>query len=662
MKGTIFNLLITVSLLTVIGCGGGGGDSGPQFTLNKTELIWDVNYYDVQAPSIVVNGSATGIDKTVYLTANSSSSSFIDSMEVVINSNSSGSITIHPKPPSVIGIGAYTGQVTISLCYDSACRQHVSGSPQTLQASYTVKPEIRLTKNSLDMYSTQGSSSENVYDIDLLAEGVDWSIENIPEWLTVTPLSGNGDTLLNVSANNGGVDFGLLEAELSFISQSNTGVSTLLNINNYIEPRKLFTQQPVLAFSELSGNPANVQVLNVATNSEASHQWTIVSKSDWIRVDIMSGFTGQSINVDIMPDNLLNNGQYVGEIVFYSEELESEYTIQIGYYKNSTINDNFFEYELPDELIMGYNPLRAEMLLVNGNKLQAINIYTYTVIEEYVLPENFTPESLFVSNDAKNVYLSEVVGGSGDKLFRLSLDNGEFIALTMNEDYNSKPQYGSALFVKGKSFFVIRNEDSLYSQFDDFVIYGPDSDQELARIPSVSEYSGAIKSVAGSNYFYSSTWETNKPLVRYAIDYNSTANKLFSNSNASYSSGNDQFSLSKTTDYIALPSSYPSTNASLLKSDESGITNYSEVSTDLYYSLDTALFDENNNLLMINDSDYPYVQRRSQQGELLEVWDFSLSYHNYIDAEVSLDNKYLIVRSSVSVLNGNATVLSFIEI
>jgi len=47
-------------------------------------------------------------------------------------------VTIQFKSPSSLGAGAYTDSVVIEGCYDQACTQQVTGSPQTIQVQYTV--------------------------------------------------------------------------------------------------------------------------------------------------------------------------------------------------------------------------------------------------------------------------------------------------------------------------------------------------------------------------------------------------------------------------------------------------------------------------------------------------------------------------------------------
>jgi outer membrane protein assembly factor BamB len=54
--------------------------------------------------------------------------------------DTTGDYTIQFESPASLGIGTYQDTVTIKGCYDSACSQQVSNSPQTISVTYTVTP------------------------------------------------------------------------------------------------------------------------------------------------------------------------------------------------------------------------------------------------------------------------------------------------------------------------------------------------------------------------------------------------------------------------------------------------------------------------------------------------------------------------------------------
>jgi hypothetical protein len=51
-----------------------------------------------------------------------------------------GDYTVNFKSPTSLGVGTYQDTVTVEACYDSACSQEVSSSPQTISVTYTVTP------------------------------------------------------------------------------------------------------------------------------------------------------------------------------------------------------------------------------------------------------------------------------------------------------------------------------------------------------------------------------------------------------------------------------------------------------------------------------------------------------------------------------------------
>lgn len=56
----------------------------------------------------------------------------------VTQADTTGDFTIQFESPASLGVGTYQDTVTIEGCYDSACTQQVSNSPQTLSVTYTV--------------------------------------------------------------------------------------------------------------------------------------------------------------------------------------------------------------------------------------------------------------------------------------------------------------------------------------------------------------------------------------------------------------------------------------------------------------------------------------------------------------------------------------------
>jgi outer membrane protein assembly factor BamB len=139
---------MTVALL-MAGCGGGGGSSSagsstvtppnPAATLvlSSTTLAASATVAQAAPTSgfgVEIESAATS---TQFYIKGSYTKHGIASVAAV---GTSGDYTIQFESPASLGVGTYQDTITMEACYDSACSQQVSGSPQTLSVTYTVTP------------------------------------------------------------------------------------------------------------------------------------------------------------------------------------------------------------------------------------------------------------------------------------------------------------------------------------------------------------------------------------------------------------------------------------------------------------------------------------------------------------------------------------------
>jgi outer membrane protein assembly factor BamB len=133
-------LALLAASLTLASCGGGGGssDGNPPATLELS-----TSNISVSAPA---NGTAPV--GTIQVSVDSTSkgdfyvqAKYSDNGISSLGSSSGGTavdILINFKNPASLGQGTYSDQVVISVCYDQACTQQISGSPATVNVSYQV--------------------------------------------------------------------------------------------------------------------------------------------------------------------------------------------------------------------------------------------------------------------------------------------------------------------------------------------------------------------------------------------------------------------------------------------------------------------------------------------------------------------------------------------
>jgi outer membrane protein assembly factor BamB len=131
----------------IAGCGGGGGDSAgnggsstvtpPNPTASLSISTPTLDVFASLAQPAPTAGFAVGI-----VNASTSTNFYIKGSYshhgIASITSAAGSYTIQFEPPTTLGIGTYQDTVTVEGCYDSACTQQVSNSPQTISVTYTV--------------------------------------------------------------------------------------------------------------------------------------------------------------------------------------------------------------------------------------------------------------------------------------------------------------------------------------------------------------------------------------------------------------------------------------------------------------------------------------------------------------------------------------------
>ena len=147
-------------LLTISGCGGGGGTSPrpptPAVTLSASTVAATYVAGTSQALSIVATptGSVAG---TLY--AKVADSNGVLQPTVTLTPGTGSSYTVGIATSTSLAAGHYTGTFALSLCYDSGCGQPVAGTPALVAFDFTVVAAYTLTPSNLSESFTAGSAS-----------------------------------------------------------------------------------------------------------------------------------------------------------------------------------------------------------------------------------------------------------------------------------------------------------------------------------------------------------------------------------------------------------------------------------------------------------------------------------------------------------------------
>jgi hypothetical protein len=227
--------ILATAALAMSGCGGGGGGgnnpppggSPPRpgdVSMSVSPLHISVSATVAQpAPSanfqVSVNGLTVG--QQVYL-AGKYSKHGIASL-----SDSSGSspvtVTIQFDAPATLSAGVYSDTVELMGCYDQACTQQITNSPQTVQVQYTVSGSI-VTVTSLNPSNTVATGPGFV----LTVTGTNFTPRSVVMW-SGSALSTTYVSATRLTAQVAATDIAAAGTAAISVSDPVNGASNALN-------------------------------------------------------------------------------------------------------------------------------------------------------------------------------------------------------------------------------------------------------------------------------------------------------------------------------------------------------------------------------------------------------------------------------------------------
>jgi uncharacterized protein (TIGR03437 family) len=226
-----------------------------------------------------------------------------------------------------LAMGVYRGQITVTS-------NNAFNSPQVVAVTLTVKsptPTIALSPSVLAFQSDQGASpaaqtvsitNSDTGDLAWEAEATTGSGGN---WLSVSPVSGNAPSTLNVRASSAGLPAGVYTGTITITSYA----AEITNSPQTV--RVTFTVSSAtpaigVAISSLSfatdagGNPP-AQSFTVSNAGTGSLSWTAsvstASGGNWLAITPASGASGTSVQVTVI-SAALAVGAYSGTITITS--------------------------------------------------------------------------------------------------------------------------------------------------------------------------------------------------------------------------------------------------------------------------------------------------------------------------------------------------------
>jgi hypothetical protein len=192
-----FALLLTVTLAACSsggGSGGGGGGSAPSgaVSIPTNTLSFFANVSNGETPVQILTGTINNPDSDVFLFVDLGYSNIFQSWNYT-TSGSQANLLLTPTSPQQIGAGVHTGQIEVRVCRDANCTSQYSGSPKTVNVTYTVTgTDFSLSANEINLKYVFGSALPDVQEIVATAAGpwvyYGWSDPNFPrssDWINL---------------------------------------------------------------------------------------------------------------------------------------------------------------------------------------------------------------------------------------------------------------------------------------------------------------------------------------------------------------------------------------------------------------------------------------------------------------------------------------------
>ncbi len=150
----------------------------------------------------------------------------------------------------------------------------------------------------------------------------DWTIPttNVPAWLQVSPMTGEGDETLVVSIDDSGLENGDYSGQFQVVLPEAVNSPVTVTVNLTVRKPRLSVEPSFLNFiAELNGPPPQGIVLSLSNSgSDADLSWNCSENIPWLGITSQSGTTPDEITVTIDNTGLVE-GIYRGVLTFSAQ-------------------------------------------------------------------------------------------------------------------------------------------------------------------------------------------------------------------------------------------------------------------------------------------------------------------------------------------------------
>jgi hypothetical protein len=335
---------------------------------------------------------------------------------------------------STLGVGTYTGKVTLENVGFTAQRFTIDVTARVSAPSFTVTTPVVLIggADGLDPAPQPFSAA-----LDTGANTHPWTLtlsdSQTLGWLTASAVGGTAS-----GQQNANVSLGFDRSKVTAGTYTGTArfdavvkgvtVSASVPVTLKLESQRLFPEYEGVALSSFPSRNTLTRSIKVTSSSgRAGVPWTAVSDQPWLSVT-PSGVTGDTLTLTANSASVAKNLQHVAVVTLTSTDpaIERGEHVRVGLWVGSTDPTNVLSDPIPlSSASLAVNPVEPLAYSARwGNAIYVFNVYTGALVDTFSAAGLDSAGAVGVSGDGRLLFAGD--SGSG-RTFVLDAVTGAFV-------------------------------------------------------------------------------------------------------------------------------------------------------------------------------------------------------------------------------------------
>ncbi|MTV41758.1 BACON domain-containing protein [Duganella radicis] len=331
MKHILSSLALAAALAACGGGGGNGGGGAPEaplaatlsFSPNPVTATLQSGQSSVLTVNATVNRPADfNNNANVFVLVTDTRGVLLPQLEFTPTSATSYTAALHTSPS--LAAGSYSGNFTVSVCYDTGCARHYAGSPMQLPFQVTVNPgapqPLTASASMLNTTYVTGAAAPGALAVAVNASGA-WSVSATDSWIKLANASGSGKGTFSLQLDPAGLAAGSYSGGV--VIAAGDGQKLTVPVSLTVTQAGFAVDTSGITFSAINGAPVAPQ--DVSFNIGAVPAGTAWSASidsgaaGWLGVSPASGVTPGRATLTVNPARgALRSGSYSGNLLLNS--------------------------------------------------------------------------------------------------------------------------------------------------------------------------------------------------------------------------------------------------------------------------------------------------------------------------------------------------------